>query len=147
MLTTNDLLHLPFTPDLTEGGIEYALRSLSYIYKKTGGNLYSKLRKTVANVSVELAFRRYLATRNIEFEVKASRLFTDSERYDVYWDKYRCQVITFFISNRDQISDIKRNSSVLLNAPALIPSSHHVSDGYPYNDLYVFAFATGLIAT
>jgi hypothetical protein len=146
MLSTNNLLHLPFTPDLTEGGIEYALRSLSYIYEKAGGNLYSRLRRTVANVSVELAFRRYLATQNIEFEVKASRPFTDSERYDVFLDKYRCQVKSFFISNRNQILEIKHNASVLLNAPALVPSDHHASDGHSYNDLYIFAFATGLIA-
>lgn len=146
MLTTKDLLRLPFTPDLTEGGIEYALRSLSYIYEKAGENLYSRLRRTVVNVSVELAFRRYLATQNIEFEVKASRPFTDSERYDVFLDKYRCQVKSFFISNRVQISEIKRNVSALLSAPALVPSDHHASGGHSYNDLYVFAFATGLIA-
>ena len=30
MLSPDDLLRLPYTPDLTEGGIAYALRSLSY---------------------------------------------------------------------------------------------------------------------
>jgi hypothetical protein len=146
MLNANNLLHLKFTPDLTEGGVAYALRSLSYIYERAGTSLYGRLRRTVANVAVELAFRRYLATQNIEFEVKASRPFTDSERYDVFLDKYRCQLKSFFISNRNQISEIKNNSAILLNAPALVPSDHHASDGHSYNDLYVFAFATGLIA-
>ncbi|MBL8090000.1 MAG: hypothetical protein JNJ43_06715 [Anaerolineales bacterium] len=146
MLSTNNLLHLPFTPDLTEGGIAYALRSLSYIYERAGTSLHNRLRRTVANVAVELAFRRYLATQNIEFEVKASRPFTDSERYDVFLDKYRCQLKSFFISNRNQISELKHQPEILLNAPALVPSDHHASDGHSFNDLYVFAFATGLIA-
>jgi len=146
MLTANNLLRLPYTPDLTEGGIAYALRSLSYVYQRAGTPLYGRLRRTVANVAVELAFRRYLATQNIEFEVKASKPFTDSERYDVFLEKYRCNIKTYFISHRNQILEIKNNLSTLLNAPALVPSDHHAGDGWSYNDLYVFAFATGLIA-
>lgn len=146
MLTTNNISHLQFTPDLTEGGIAYAMRSLSYTYFKNDVSPAGKLRRTVASVAVELAFRRYLANQQVEFEVKASRAFTDSERYDVFIDKYRCQLKSFFISNRNQISDIKHNPQVLLDAPALIPSDHHASDGHSYNDMYIFAFATGLIA-
>lgn len=146
MLTSNNLLQLPYTPDLTEGGIAYALRSLSYIYEREGASLYSKLRRTVANVAVQLAFRRYLASQNITFEVKASRPFTEAERYDVFLDKYRCDIKSFFISNRNQISEIKKNPSTLLNAQALVPSDQHASDGHSYKDLYIFAFTTGLIA-
>ncbi len=97
MLTSTNIIPLKFTPDLTEGGIAYAMRSLSYIYFKSDVSPVGKLRRTVANVAVELAFRRYLATQNIEFEVKASRAFTDSERYDVFFDKYRCGIKSFFI--------------------------------------------------
>ncbi len=146
MLSPHHLLRLPFTADLTEGGIAYALRSLSYIYERAGASLHRRLRRTVANVAVELAFRRYLAAQNMEFEVKASRPFTDSERYDVFLDKYRCLLKSFFISNRNQISAIKNNPSILLSAPALVPADHHAGDGHAYNDLYIFAFATGLIA-
>lgn len=146
MLTSSNIIHLPFTTDLTEGGIAYALRSLSYAYFKSDLSPVGKLRRTVANVAVELAFRRYLATQNIEYEVKASRAFTDAERYDVFLDKYRCGIKSFFISNRNQISEIKHQPDILLNAPALVPSDHHASDGHSYNDIYIFAFATGLLA-
>ncbi|KXK13508.1 MAG: hypothetical protein UZ14_CFX002001587 [Chloroflexi bacterium OLB14] len=146
MLTSSSIIHLPFTTDLTEGGIAYALRSLSYAYFKSDLSPVGKLRRTVANVAVELAFRRYLANQNVAFEVKASRAFTDSERYDVFLDKYRCGIKSFFISNRNQISEIKRNPQALLNAQALVPADHHAADGHSYNDIYIFAFATGLIA-
>jgi hypothetical protein len=141
------LIHLPYTQDLTEGGIAYALRSLSYIYERTGTPLYNKLRRTVANVAVQLAFRRYLTNQNVEFEVKASRPFTEAERYDVFLSKYRCDIKSFFISNRNQILEIKNNPNTLLNAPALVPSDQHAAYGYQNNDLYLFAFVTGLIAS
>jgi hypothetical protein len=39
MITPNDFLHLPYTPDLTEGGIAYAIRSLPYTYDRMGGSV------------------------------------------------------------------------------------------------------------
>lgn len=146
MLIANNILHLSYTPDLTEGGIAYALRSLSYIYERAGTPLYGKLRRTVASVAVELAFRRYLASQNISFEVRATHAFTDSEHYDVFIEKYRCNLKSFFISHRNQISQIKHNPNILLDTPALVPSDHHAADGHSYNDVYLFAYATGLIA-
>jgi len=38
MLTASDLIRLPFPPDLTEGGIAYAVRSLPYTYNRMGGS-------------------------------------------------------------------------------------------------------------
>ena len=146
MLKATDLLRLPYTPDLTEGGIEYALRSLSRTFEREGRSPYERLRRTVANTAVELAFRRYLSQQNIPFEVKASTPFTDKERFDVFLDNKRCHIKSFLISHRNQILDIRNNPSILLNAPALVPSDHHAADGHAYNDIYIFAFLNGLIA-
>lgn len=146
MLKATDLLHFPFTPDLTEGGIEYALRSLAYSFEREGRSPYERLRRTVANTAVELAFRRYLSQQNIAFEVKASTPFTDKERFDVFLDNQRCHIKSFLISHRNQIMDIRKNPAILLNTPALVPSDHHAADGHTYNDIYIFAFLSGLIA-
>jgi hypothetical protein len=85
MLSISDLIHLPYTRDLTEGGIAYALRSLPYTYSRAGSSLYDRLRRMVASAAAELAFRRYLSEQNIPFEVKGARPFTEPERYDVTW--------------------------------------------------------------
>lgn len=146
MLTTSDLIRLPYTPDLTEGGIAYALRSLTYAFDRAGSSPYAGLRRVVANVAVELAFRRYLSQQNIPFEVKAATPFTDHERYDVTLGGHRCDIKSYLISRRAQIAEMRRNPAVLLNAPALVPSDQHASDGHSYNDLYLFAFLSGLIA-
>ena len=146
MLTSSDLLRLPYTPDLTEGGIEYAMRSLAYSFEREGRSPYERLRRMVAATAVELAFRRHLSQNNIPFEVKASTPFTDHERFDVVLNGHRCDLKSFLISRREQVIDIRKDPSVLLNASALVPSDSHAGDGHAYNDMYVFAFATGLIA-
>lgn len=146
MLTYSDFLHLPYTPDLTEAGVAYALRSLAYSYERDGRSPYGRLRRLVANVAVELAFRRYLTQEQIPFEVKASTPFTDRERFDVVLNGHRCDLKSFLISHREQIQKIRKNPSILLNAQALVPSDSHAGDGHSYNDNYLFAFMNGLVA-
>ena len=83
MITSSDLLPLPYTRDLTAGGIAYALRSLPYIYNRPGGSVYDRLCRLVASASVELAFRHYLSEQKIPFDIRGALPFTEHERYDV----------------------------------------------------------------
>jgi hypothetical protein len=100
----------------------------------------------VASASMELAFRRYLSQQDIPFEITAAAPFTDPARHDVSLGGHRCDIKSFLISHRDQIAEIQRDPCVLLKAPALVPSDYHVNSGYSDNDLYLFAFLSGLIA-
>jgi len=146
MITASDILHLTYTPDLTEGGIAYALRSLPYLYNRVRGSSYDALRRAVAGAAVQLAFRRYLSEQKIPFEVKGAVPFTEHDRYDVSLGGRRCDIQSFLISHRDRISEIRSNPQVLLKAPALVASDQHAGDGHSQFDLYLFAFLSGLIA-
>ncbi|HNQ94623.1 MAG TPA: hypothetical protein PKK96_09925 [Anaerolineales bacterium] len=146
MITSSNLLHLPYTRDLTEAGIAYALRSLPNTFSRAGSSSYDKLRRIVASVAVELAFRRYLSERNIPFDVKGAAPFTNPNRYDVLLGGRRCEIQSFFISRREQISEMKRNPQVILNAPALVPSDQNAAEGHSNSDIYLFAFLSGLVA-
>jgi len=146
MISTSDLIHLPYTRDLTEGGIAYALRSLPYTYTRMGRSPYNSLRRIVAGVAVELAFRRYLSEQSIPFDVKGATPFTEPDRYDVSLGGRRCDIKSFLISYRDQIAEMKRNPEVVLKAPALVPSDQNVGEGHSDKDIYLFAFLSGLIA-
>jgi hypothetical protein len=146
MISPSDLLHLPYTRDLTEGGIAYALHSLPYAYNQMGGSPYDRLRRIVAGAAVELAFRRYLSEHNIPFEVKGAMPFTEPDRYDVALGGRRCDIKSFLISPRDQVVEIRRNPQVVLRAPALVESDQHAGDGHSQHDLYLFAFLPGLVA-
>src|SRR5687768_11289162 len=140
MISSCDLLHLPYTRDLTEGGIAYAVRSLAYTYNRMGGSLYDRLRRIVAGVTVELAFRRHLTEQNIPYNVMGATPFTDPDKYDVSLGGRRCDIKSFLITYREQISQIQNNPNILLQAPALVPSDQHAGDCHSDYDLYLFAF-------
>jgi hypothetical protein len=146
MITTSELIHLPYTRDLTEGGIAYALRSLPYTYNRMGGSPYDRLRRIVAGVAVELAFRRYLSEHEIPFDVQGATPFTDPDRYDVSLGGRRCDIKSFLITRREQITEMKRNPQIVLNAPALVPSDQNAAEGHSDHDIYLFAFLPALLA-
>ena len=146
MLSTSDLIHLPYTRDLTEGGIAYALRSLPYTYNRMGGSPYDRLRRIIAGVAVELSFRRYLLEQNVPFDVKGATPFTEPDRYDVALGGRRCDIKSFLITYREQIAEMKRNPQVVLNAPALVPSDQNAAEGHSEKDIYLFTFLSGLVA-
>ena len=146
MISSSDFIHLPYTRDLTEGGIAYAIRSLPYTYNRMSGSAYDRLRRIVAGVAVELAFRRYLSEQNIPFDVKGALPFTDPNQYDVSLGGRRCDIKSFLITYREQIAEMKRNPQVVLNAPALVPSDQNAAEGRSANDIYLFAFLCGLVA-
>lgn len=146
MLTPSDFLRLPFTPDLTQGGIAYAIRSLPYTYNRMGGSSFDRLRRIVAGVAVELAFRRHLSQQDIPYDVKGATPFTDPDRYDVSLGGHRCDVKSFLISHREQISALRTQPELLLKAPALVPLDQYAADGHRDDDLYLFAFMTCLLA-
>lgn len=146
MLTASDFLHLPYTPDLSEGGIAYAVRSLPYTYDRMGGSPFSRMRRIVAGVAVELAFRRCLSQQGVPYDVKGATPFTDPDRYDVSLGGHRCDIKSFLISHRGQISALRTHPELLLEAPALVPCDQHAADGHRADDLYLFAFLSGLVA-
>ncbi|MGA7192467.1 MAG: hypothetical protein WBW94_02475 [Anaerolineales bacterium] len=146
MITVSDLLRIPYTPDLTEGGIAYASRSLPHTYDRMGGSSFDRLRRIVAGVAVELAFRRYLTQQNIPFDIKGATPFTDPDRYDVSLGGQRCDIKSFLISYRTQINSLRVDPKLILKAPALVPLDQYSADGQSDNDLYLFAFLTGLVA-
>ena len=146
MISASDLLRIPYTPDLTEGGIAYASRSLPHTYDRMGGSPFDRLRRIVAGVAVELAFRRYLTQQNVPFDIKGATPFTDPDRYDVSLGRHRCDIKSFLISHRDQITSLRADTELFLKAPALVPLDQYSADGHSDNDLYLFAFLTGLVA-
>ena len=146
MITSSDILKLPCTPDLTQSGIDYACRSLNYAYSRAGSTPFSRLRRIVAGVAVELAFRRHLTGQGIPFRVRGATPFTEPDRYDVALGGHRCDVKSFLITRRPQITSMRHDPGVMLGAPALIPSDQFAGETRSDQDVYLFAFLSGLVA-
>ena len=146
MLTPTDILRLPYTPDLTQSGIEYACRSLNHVSGRAGSAPFSRLRRSVAGVAVELAFRRFLTEQAVPFKVRADTPFSEPDRYNVTLGGHRCEVKCYLITRRPQITAIRQDPTLLLGAPALIPADQFSTDSRSDTDLYLFAFLSGLVA-
>ncbi len=146
MVTASDFVCLPYTPDLSEAGISYACRSLPHTYDRMGGSPFDRLRRIVVGISVELAFRRHLVQQRTPFDVRGATPFTEPDRYDVALGGHRCDIKSFLISYREQIRGLHKAPAQLLQAPGLVPLDQYAGDGRSPNDLYVFAFLTGLVA-
>jgi hypothetical protein len=146
LITASDIICVPFTPDLAEAGIGYACRSLPYSYDRTESSPFDRLRRIVTEIAVELAFRRYLTQQNVPFDTKGATPFTEPNRYDVSLGGHRCDIRTFLISDRAQITALHADPAALLQAPALVPVDQFAGEGHSPTDLYLFAFLTGLVA-
>ncbi len=145
MLTEDDLIRLSYTPGLTEGGIAYACRSLVHTYDRMGGNVFHRLRRIVAGIAVELAFRRYLHEQGVPFDTLGATPFTEPDHYDLALGRHHCDVKSYLVSHRRQISLLRRQPERILDAQALIPMDQFLADGHRGEDIYLFAFLLGLV--
>jgi hypothetical protein len=82
----------------------------------------------------------------IPFDVLGSTPFTDPDRYDVALGGHRCDLKSYHITRRAQISLTRKEPDLLLQAPALVPLDQFSAEGHKPDDIYLFAFLLGLIA-
>jgi hypothetical protein len=145
MLTPSDFISLPCTTDLVESGIACACRSLAQPGHRNGSSIFDRLRLTVVDVVVELAFRRHLVDTGVPFSIFEAAPFTDPDHFDVSLGGHRCTLKSSLVSRRLDISRLRRTPGLLLQAPALFPlEAFSGSEGKP-DDIQIFAFLLGLI--
>jgi len=146
MLLPADILRLPYDDSLTRGGIEYARKSLHYTYNRMGLGAGARLRKIVAGVAVELAFRRWLEANEVPYDLLGATAFTEKDKYDLRLGGRRCDLKSFLITRRDDIRELRRNPSWLLDAAALVPEDQFDKGSLDEHGLYLFSYIAGLEA-
>ena len=144
MLRSDDLIHLPYTSDLTPAGIAYACRSLPYTYNLMGSTALDRLRRITAGKSVELAFRRFLDSQAVPYDTLGATPFTEPDRYDVSLGGRRCDIKSYLVSQKNKIRLLRNRPEVILQASALVPDDQLRSDHLVDTDLFIFAFVYGL---
>ncbi len=144
MLTADDLVRLPYDDSLTRAGIEYAKKSLHYTYDRMGLPAAARLRKIVAGVAVELAFRRWLEAQGARYDLLGATAFTEKDKYDLRLGGRRCDVKSFLISRKADIREMRRDPAWLLDAAALVPADQFAHSSLEEQDFYIFGFLAGL---
>jgi hypothetical protein len=142
-LSPASIFRLPYDDTLTLAGVEYAKKSLHYTYNRMGLNPAARLRKIVAGVAVELAFRRWLDAEAIPYDLLGATAFTEKDRYDLRLGGRRCDVKSFLISDWRRSAALRRDPAWLLEAEALVPEDQFNSAALDENDFYLFGFLAG----
>lgn len=141
MLRSTDLIHLPFPSDLTPAGIAVASRRLAYSSLTNEPIHINKLRLDVAHACVELAFRRYLLDRGIQFQSEETNPFTEPGRVTIVLGGRRTVIETSLIAEREAIKRLLVDPDLLLASSIQIPARLQSADLRSGNDLTIFAFA------
>ncbi len=145
MVKASDFIEIPYSPDMTQGGIAYACKSLHYTYDRMGSSPFKRLQRIVAGVAVELAFRRHLVEMDVPHNNLGATPFTDPDRYDIAIGGRRCDIKSFLVTNKDRIREIREDPTKLENAQALIPTDQFASSHLYNDDIYIFAFLAALL--
>jgi hypothetical protein len=145
MITTEDFISYPFTPDLTQAGIAFAHQSISFINYREESSPTHHLHRIVASVAVELAFRRYLSAKNVPHNNLGTMPFSNPDRNDIGIGGRRCDIRSFLIIDKKRIQAINKDPAKLLQAEALVPVDDMKSSQLYDGDIYIFAFLTALV--
>lgn len=140
MVTIQDLIRLPFTPDLSAGGIHHACHTLARNHSATHRSTRQSLRHIAIRTAGELAFRHILHEDEIPFQGVNPTPFTDPRHYDVSLGGHRCILTSYPISRQRQVKAIQADPSLLLKAQALVPIDQFASSDHRPDDILFFAF-------
>lgn len=146
MISGEDIVHLPFTDDLSEAGIVHLCRNMSRMEGSSRITGHS-MRRSIAATCAHLALRRYLALQGLAFEGRAPSDYLQHEAPNVKVGPRTWAPKTFFISRPSQIDALAENPAIALQAAALVPSDRFAAEDLRGDDAYVFALVTAALAS
>jgi len=130
------ILHLAYTPDLTEAGILYAKRMLALGVIRASHTDPTAIRQTITDIAAELAFRRYLNEQNIPYQAAQAAPFSQPDRRVLFLAGRRCRLInSTFRLHRSEDRD-------LLKSVAGLSATELNSDRLEHTDLLIFSFTS-----
>lgn len=145
MLTSGDLIHLPFTSDLTQAGVDYTCR----LFTHTGASLAAtplQWQSAVSDKAAELAFRRLLGELDVPYASTWSTPFSDPDRSYITLGGHRCELSCNHIWDKEAIRRLRRDSASLLEFFPFAVSDRAIREQRKGDDLIVFAVTTAIVA-
>ncbi len=146
MLSPSDLIVLPYDPQYSRAGVQYARDSLHFTYNRMKLNTADRLRKIVAGIAFEMAARRWLEAQGVAYSRLGATAFTDPDRFDLAIGGRRCDLKSYLIYDRSKIIALRADPGWALDAEALIPDDQFETERMGENDIYLFGMVAGLEA-
>lgn len=147
MLTVQDFRKLIYTPDLSEIGVQYICTQLPQL--PINGDLKqvtNKLHQLISQKAADLAFRRYLDSQEIPYNLSESVSFAEQDYQAMSIGGRRCHVVGGLVTKKNDIRRIRKTSPHLLDEVIELPGAANASEGISAHDLVVFVFIGGLLA-
>lgn len=145
MFTQSDLIHLPFTPDLTQAGIAYYCRSLSRLHSRSSSSKRHLVHNSIADKAVELALRRYMVSQEIPHGNLCATPFSDPDQHDILLGGHRYQIKSIHIFERNVIRNLRKDPGCLLRWPAVISVDELWDEFFDESIIYIFTISTALV--
>lgn len=146
MLTSADILVLPYDEQFSRAGVQYARDSLHFTYNRSKPEGADRLRKRVTGIAFEMATRRWLEAVSIRYDRLGATLLGDPDQFDLAIGGRRCDLKGQLIFEKSKITNLHADPSWLLDTAALVPEDQLMSERLGENDVYLFGFVTGLEA-
>ena len=133
-------LRLPADEAFIRAGIEYAKRTLG------SGRLPRQwaphLRTVIAAAAIELAFRRWLETNAVPYQLFPVNAFTNHPRSELLLGGRRCHLQTTLIGEREVVNALRCDRRRWQSACVWLPESCFQTEKLTENDLCLFGLAT-----
>jgi hypothetical protein len=146
MLTSADILVLPYDEQFSRAGVQYARDSLHTAYHRFKNETPDRLRTTVAGIAFEMATRRWLEAASIRYDRLGATTLSDPNRFDLAIGGRRFDLKCHLICDKSKIAELHTDPAWLLETDALVPEDQFASERLSENDVFVFGFVTGLEA-
>ncbi len=143
MLSSSDLVVLPYDAQFSRAGAQYARDSLHFTYNRMRLPTADRLRKIVVGVAFEMATRRWLEAAAIRYNRLGATAFTDPDRFDLAIGGRRCDLKCSLIYDKRKMLALHADPGWALDAAALVPEDQFDSERLSENDIYLFGFVTG----
>jgi hypothetical protein len=145
MISADDLIILPYTPDLTQAGIAYACNTLPFVSGYSSTDIFPRLRRVIIEQAAELAFRRHLSQRNVPHHLASGGFSAGCAKASAVIGGRYCDVYSAEIFRKGKIHKLHQNSANFLSSSALVPSAELDSVQRSESDLLIFSFVTALV--
>lgn len=138
-----DLVRLPYDDSLTQAGVTFSCRTLRHPLARTHRLSPRRMRNTVAEIAISLAFQRWLGAQNVPFDLIQAMPFTSPDRRTLLLGGRRVVCPPTLIRASRRIQEIQANPTQLLAVEASIHSDMLNRPGLRGQDLLIFPFLLG----
>ncbi len=145
MVAKPDLIPLACDSDLVQAGISVACLGLAEPVRQTAAPEFPQIRERIAQICLDLAFRRYLNREGIPHRYLDHTPFSAPQHQDIALGGRGCLLVPSLITRPSLIERILKNPVVLLESPLPQPPARASSVGFQPEDLLIFGFLLGTV--